>query len=278
MIAKFIILAKRKTLIKSMKKALILVFALTLGAKFSFAQDENNLKNFRFGLVASPNLAWYKPEDSKKMESGGIKTGFAWGLQMEFRLNKVASLVTGLNVNYDRGFINFVDTANFLYDTQEETYLAIEDTAGKTFVGYKLDSRLYKTNYVVLPLYLKMKTNEIGMMTYYGEFGLMGAVRLKAKTTDDVTAYSVGFPKSTLEDNDNTKDMNIMRAQLHVGGGAEYNLSGTTSMFFGIAFNYGFTNVFKKDSEYLGTNAATWTPFKQQATANNVALSVGILF
>jgi hypothetical protein len=261
-----------------MKKALILLFALTLGAKFSFAQDENNLKNFRFGLVGSPSFAWYKPEDSKKMESGGIKTGFAWGLQMEFRLNKVASLVTGLQINYDRGFINFVDTANFLYDTQEEGYLAIEDTANKTFVGYKLDSRVYKTNYIVLPLYLKMKTNEIGMMTYYGEFGLLGGIRLKSKTTDDVTQYSANFPKSKLEDNDNTKDMNIMRMQLHVGGGFEYNLSGSTSLFVGAAFNYGFTNVFHKDSEYLGTTAATWTPFKQQATANNISLSVGILF
>lgn len=261
-----------------MKKVLILLFALTLGATYSFAQDENNLKNFRFGLVASPSLNWYKPEDAKKMESAGIKAGFGWGLQMEFRLNKVASLVTGLQINYDRGFVNFVDTANFLFDTQEEAYLAIEDTAGKTFVSYKLNDRLYKTNYVVLPLYLKMKTNEIGMMTYFGEFGLLSAVRLKSKTTDNVTQYASGFPKSTLKDNDNTKDMNIMRMQLHVGGGFEYNLSGSTSLFVSAAFNYGFTNVFQKDSEYLGTNASTWTPFKQQGTANNVALSVGILF
>jgi hypothetical protein len=261
-----------------MKKALILIFALTLGANFAFAQDENNLKNFRFGLVASPSLNWYKPEDIKKFENAGIKSGFAWGLQMEFRLNKVASLGTGLQVNYDRGNIHFVDTANFLYDTQEEAYLAIEDTAGKTFEGYKLNDRLYKTNYVMLPLYLKMKTGEIGMMTYYGEFGLMSSIRLKSKTTDEVTDYNSNNAKVTLADVDNTKDMNIARFQLHIGGGFEYNLAGTTSMFVGVAFNYGFSNVFQKESEYLGTTAATWTPFKQQATSNNVALSVGILF
>lgn len=261
-----------------MKKVLILLFVLTLGVGQAFAQDENNLKNFRFGLVASPSLNWYKPEDSKKMENAGIKSGFAWGLQMEFRLNKVASLGTGLQVNYDRGNIHFVDTANFLYDTQEDAYLGVDDTAGKTFVGYKLNDRLYKTNYVMLPMYLKMKTGEIGMMTYYGEFGLMSSFRLKSKTTDEVTQYASGFPKSTLPDVDNTKDMNLFRFQLHIGGGFEYNLAGTTSMFVGLAFNYGFSNVFQKDSEYLTTNAATWTPFKQQATANNVALSVGILF
>lgn len=261
-----------------MKKALILLFVLALGAGKSFAQDENNLKNFRFGLVAAPSLNWYKPEDVKKMTRDGIKVGFGWGLQMEFRLNKVASLTTGLMINYDRGAMNFVDTANYLYDTQDDAYLNIEDTAGKTFVGYKLNNRVYKTNYVVLPLNLKMKTGEIGMMTYYGEFGLLSAFRLKAKSTDEVTAYTSGFPKSTLEDIDNTKDMGILRFQLHVGGGFEYNLAGTTSMFAGIGFNYGFSNVFQKDSEYLMTNAATYTPFKQQATANNIALSVGILF
>lgn len=261
-----------------MKKALILLFVLALGAGQAFAQDENNLKNFRFGLVAAPSLNWYKPEDVKKMERTGVKSGFGWGLQMEFRLNKVASLVTGLQINYDRGSLKFVDTANYLYDTQEDAYLSIEDTAGKTFVGYKLNDRTYKTNYVVLPLVLKMKTGEIGMMTYFGEFGLNSSFRLKAKTTDEVTQYTSGNPKSTLKDIDNTKDMNILRFQLHVGGGFEYNIAGTTSMFVGIGFNYGFSNVLQKESEYLATTAATWTPFKQQATANNVALSVGILF
>lgn len=260
-----------------MKKALILLLMLTLGASYSFAQDENNLKNFRFGLIASPSLNWYKPEDVKKFENAGVKAGFAWGLQMEFRLNKVASLATGLQVTYDRGNLNYVDTANFLYDTQEEGYLAIEDTAGKTWITYKLNNRVCKTNYVMLPLYLKMKTNEIGMMTYYGEFGLMSSFRLKSKTDDEVTQYAP-LVNTNIASIDNTKDMNILRFQLHVGGGFEYNLSGSTSMFVGIAFNYGFSNVFQKESEYLLTTASTPTPFKQQATANNVALSVGILF
>lgn len=267
-----------------MKKALILLFVLALGAGQAFAQDENNLKNFRFGLVASPSLNWYKPEDAKKMENAGIKGGFGWGLQMEFRLNKVASLVTGLQVNYDRGFIKFLDTATFYYNGQDEAYVTNEDTAA---VLYSLNSRIYKTNYVMLPLYLKMKTGEIGMMTYYGEFGLMSSIRLKSKTTDDVTLYSPpNNPKSSIEDLDNTKDMNLFRFQLHIGGGFEYNLAGTTSMFVGVAFNYGFSNVFQKDSEYLMTNypgpvmpaKGSATPFKQQGTANNVALSVGILF
>lgn len=267
-----------------MKKALILILALTLGASYSFAQDENNLKNFRFGLVAAPSLNWYKPEDSKKFDNAGIKAGFGFGLQMEFRLNKVASLVTGVQIHYDRGnlaLISLTDTANFLYDTQGQGYLAIEDTAGKTYVRYRLNERLYKTNYVVLPIYLKMKTNEIGMMTYFGEFGLLAGIRLKSKTTDEVAFYSPGFPKSTLSDNDNTKDMNFMRMQLHIGGGFEYNLSGSTSVFAAAAFNYGFTNVFQKNSEYLGAVTpaqGTWTAFKQQATANSVSLSVGILF
>jgi hypothetical protein len=116
------------------------------------------------------------------------------------------------------------------------------------------------------------------MMTYFGEFGLLAGIRLKSKTTDEVMQYTTGNPRSTLSDVDNTKDMNIMRMQLHIGGGFEYNLSGSTSVFAGLSFNYGFTNVMQKESEYLATNASTWTPFKQQATSNSVALSVGILF
>jgi len=78
----------------------------------------------------------------------------------------------------------------------------------------------------------------------------------------------------------------LFRFQLQVGGGAEYNLSGTTSIVFGLTFNYGFSNVLTKDSKYLmksngkGANnyAGANTAFPQNAAASSFALSVGMLF
>ncbi|HEY6161717.1 MAG TPA: outer membrane beta-barrel protein, partial [Bacteroidia bacterium] len=185
---------------------------------------------------------------------------------------------TGLQVNYDRGTLTFTDTANYLYDTKNQEILSIKDTAGKKYVAYKLDDRFYKTTYVMLPLYLKMKTKEIGAMTYYGEFGLNTGFRLKNKVNDNVTQYTTNFPKTSLTDLTNTDDMNLFKFALHIGGGAEYNLSGSTSLFFGLSYNLGFSNVLKKESKYLLKNDATPTPTVQNAVANNFALTVGILF
>lgn len=258
-----------------MKKLLttILLFGLITGL---FAQDENNLKNFRFGLVATPSMNWYKPDDVKKLEKGGVKVGFAWGLQMEFRLNSVACLVTGLQLDYDRGYLKFLDSTFFFYDTKESTYLLPSDTAGKSWVVYKLNERIYKTNYVNLPLILKMKTKEIGYLTYFGQFGINAGFRLKAKSNDEVTQMTTNFPKSSLSDIDNTRDMNMLRMSLCIGGGAEYNLSGSTSLLFGVNFNYGFTNVLDKESDYLLRTDATAT--KQVAFGRGIGLTVGILF
>lgn len=256
-------------------KKLLTAFLLLAFTSHAFSQEENNLKNFRFGLLAIPSVNWYKPDDVKKFEKNGSKLGFGWGMQMEFRLNSLISLTTGLQVNYDRGLLKFTDTASYYFDTKDESLLALQDTAGKKYTVYKLNERYYRTTYVVLPLYLKMKTKQIGAMTYFGQFGLNTGIKVKAKVNDEVTQYS-NNASSEQSDLDNTADMNLLKFGLQIGGGAEYNISGSTSMFFGLAYNLGFSNVLNKNSEYL--LRTDMTAVKQNTVANNFALTIGILF
>ena len=52
--------------------------------------------------------------------------------------------------------------------------LALLDTASTTFSDYsfiKLQNRTIRAQYVNIPLFIKMKTNEIGYLTYFGQFG-----------------------------------------------------------------------------------------------------------
>ncbi|MEW6468543.1 MAG: outer membrane beta-barrel protein, partial [Bacteroidota bacterium] len=221
-----------------------------------------------------------------KLEKAGSKVGFAWGMSVEFRLNAVAVIATGLQIDYDRGYLNFLDTsASYYFNTKDQVLLPFSDTAaaGKSnVVFYQLNDRVYRTNYVTLPFCLKMKTKDIGGMTYFMKFGLNSSFRLKAKVNDNVTQRTAQKPKSSLTDLDNTDDMKLFRFQLQVGGGAEYNLSGTTSLVFGLGFNYGFSNVLTKESKYLvkndGTATTSPTPYPQNAAASNIALTVGMLF
>ncbi|GAB4141190.1 MAG: hypothetical protein Fur0041_16370 [Bacteroidia bacterium] len=259
-----------------MKKVLILSLSLLFSGKMMFAQDgENDLKNFRFGLKAAPTITWYKPDDKKKFESNGASFKFSYGLMTEFKLNKVAFIATGLQVDYDGGKLNMKDT-NFYFMNKDYELLNKADTAGQQYSMYRVTSRTYNTTYVTIPLTLKLRTNEIGMMTYFGQFGVNASYRLKSRINDQAF---IGTSPADVSDIDNTADMNLFRFALNIGGGAEYNLTGSTSLVFGVNWYNGFSNVLQKNSEYLFRTATnSYAATTQKATSNAIAITVGVVF
>lgn len=261
-----------------MKKALILVLAMVFCGKNAFAQDENELKNFRFGLRTGGMLTWYTPDDKKKFESAGVSAKGSYGLMMEFRLSKVAVIATGVQVDYDGGKLNMLDT-NYYYLSRDEEFLSIEDTTGlmAKYDRYWLLNRTYNSTYVTIPLTMKLKTGEIGMMTYYGQFGLNNSIRLKTRVNDaDKTTSGGSADQSEL---DNTDDMSMFRFQLNIGGGAEWNLSGSTSLVFGLNWYNGFSNVLKGESRYLHRTAFNNYEYTtQKARSSAICLTFGVLF
>lgn len=269
-----------------MKKVILLFLVLTLGGKWALAQDENNIKNFRFGLKATGMLTWYKPEDKKKYESNGVTARGSYGLITEFRLNKVASIATGVQVDYDGGKLLYktdVDT-NFYFLSKDGELLSRGDSVAGAD-KYRLDSRFYRTTYLTIPLSLKLKTPEIGSLTYYGQFGVNASFRLKSRVDDDVNAVLGGTfnqnigGKASQSDLLNTSDMNIFKFSLNVGGGAEWNLAGSTSLVFGLNWYNGFSNVLKSDSKYVfRTQNNGYAETKQNAKASAIALTFGVLF
>jgi hypothetical protein len=261
-----------------MKKATTLLFLGLYSATSAFAQStENNLRNFRFGLKVMPALTWYKPDETNKFENGGARLNFGYGLMTEFRLNKVAVIATGFQIDYDGGRINFKDTA-YYYINRDSELLEKEDTASSGGVSlYRLRKREYNVTYVTIPLTLKLKSNEVGQFTYYGQFGLNLSVRTRGRVNDELlTASGAPVNQSKIL---NTRDMQLFKLALNVGLGAEYNLSGSTSLTFGINYINGFTNVVKGDSRYLFRSRFNdYNPLKQNFRANAVALTVGVLF
>ena len=229
----------------------------------SFAQDsgENNLKNFRFGLKAQPSVVWFKPEDTKKYESSGARFKFAYGLMTEFRLNKVASFLTGLEINYMGGGTNYKDSTH---------YLPPDDTN-----NFYVNKRKYDITYVDIPITLKMKTPEIGYITYFGQFGVNASVRAKAKAKDE-GSFKNNSTATSLDNVDITKDISLFALGLNVGAGLEFNLAGSTSVFTSVNYHNGFTNVLKKESVSLKDKKDAF--IKQDTKSNYISLSVGILF
>ena len=250
-----------------MKKILSIAIGLLFISNIS-AQDEE--KDIRFGLSAAPSVNWYKTDETT-LERDGVGIGFQWGLDLEFKINDIASFYTGLKLTNDFGSLAFREIDSVGYRVNEQDVFVTDSTYDFNI----LLSRTYKASYVTLPIGVKMKTKEIGYLTYFGQFGLNTSIRTGVKAKDEIKAnLTTTAEKSKLNID---KDMQLFRFQLSVGGGAEYNLSGSTSLVFGINYNLGFSNVLKKNSKQLN-NYATGDAAIQSATANNVMLTVGILF
>ncbi|MGE0636243.1 MAG: outer membrane beta-barrel protein [Bacteroidia bacterium] len=258
---------------KSISIILFFVFA-----KVAMAQEGEKQPKFRFGLKIAPSVAWLGPDKTKfndlDVESGGAKIKFGYGLITEFVLAKNYSFLTGVEVNYFGGSINYKDAHSVSYKLNDSTALYLK-------------SREYKQQYITIPLALKLKTNEIGYFTYFGQIGVDASFKIKGRANDEGTLYSPdslgAFTVQGIEhsesDVDILKQVNLFRIALNVGIGAEWNLAGNTSLLFAVNYNNGFINYFynkTKDENKLKDN--TGEKLEEKANSNYVALTVGVLF
>lgn len=190
--------------------------------------------NFRFGLHLSPNIGWINPDNVMVKRDGG-SLGFSYGLIAEFNLSERYAIATGLNILKIKG-----------------TNTITSPIATSSFE--------VMTQYVEIPLTLKLKTNEIGYLTYFGKFGLGTGVNIKARQR--VNDVEIDYKSETQP----------LRLALIVGIGTEFNIAGNTSLIFGLDFNNGFTNIYTKKA---GTDA---NGEKLRGVSNYIALNLGVCF
>lgn len=228
-----------------MKKVFAILTATLLIHSVSQAQTNATAQeavSLRFGIKLSPNLGWLRP-DTKGLESEGTSLGYTFGLLADFPI--------GYNGNY--AFASGLFLTN-LGGAFTQGYNFVEN------VGASVQTKALKTDvalrYVDIPLTIKMMTNEIGYMRYYGQLGVSAGFNVRAKadiespvvsgTLTDGTPIVSGF--TLLEDEDFQEDTNLFRAGLVIGGGMEYNFSGQTSALIGITYNNSIINVLEKEA------------------------------
>ena len=146
--------------------------------------------------------------------------------------------------------------------------ISIDDTTMRSVTTI----RKHNLQYVEIPLTIKLKTNEIGYITYYGKFGVGTAFLVKARANDVSEDPNITL---VVEDRDIRDKINFFRASLIIGAGMEYSLGGNTSFVASIIYNNGFTNVFQKNLKSITIEGET---HKVQAKSAYLALNVGVLF
>ncbi|HEY1038622.1 MAG TPA: outer membrane beta-barrel protein [Bacteroidia bacterium] len=280
-----------------MKKTLLLAAASLFIAKASLAQVD---KNVRFGIRATPAINFMTPDNDKKVQKNGAVMKAGLGLVLEFKITDVASFQTGLEYTAAGFKAKYMgsDTAGYLYKDDAIVEATIKGDSinspnpyyGNGYSSMRLLDRKYNIGYLNVPLTFKLKTKDIGGMTYFGQIGGNLMVKLSTRSTDNVEKSTVNTTtmvttKSTekIEKLDIGKTMNLLTACASIGGGAEYNISGSTSLYASLHYQHHFMNATKADSGYLlrskvenGTYKVN--EFQNAVKLRQIVLAVGVLF
>lgn len=262
-----------------MKKILIPFFLVILGSS-AFAQSSK----WKIGLRFDPNITWYKPE--KDIINTGAKMRFGFGLAIDKMFTDNYAFGTGFNVVRMGGGLKYFQETNAkaagISDPADSLVLIVDKT------------RTYDMQFFEVPLTLKLRTNEIGYITYWAQMGIGLGVRIKATADDkndvimrkqgDAFVDDASIRDGDVSDIDIKENVNALRIGFIVAGGIEYNLSGNTSLIAGVGYNNGLNNILKSEAVADGGSgepdvvSGTAQKFTMKAVSRVFSFNFGILF
>lgn len=194
---------------------------------FGFTQSGFSQEDRKVGLAfkVAPTFSWMEATN-KGYESDGTSMGVIYGLLADFRLFGVDNyaLSSGFTMNHISG------------KTMEPSYFV--DDNGMA-LSAKSESK-YKMTYIDVPLTIRLKTNEIGYNTFYGEFGSELGFNINAKK-NYTTTYTGGNTGELSEDV--SSEVNLFRSSLVFGVGIQRHISGNAFYRIGLTYHNGLTNV-----------------------------------
>lgn len=262
------------TRLKSIVSGVLLLATTSIFAQDSDMED----RKLRFGLHASPNFGWITPKipefETNKLNP---RVGFGYGLMFDYKFSESANYLfnTGFNITSFGGGLT-------------EPAMRTETVNGNEVQIPSKLTRTYKLNYVNVPLLLKMRTNEIGYMSYFASIGADVGVRARAFGSD--TYESMDGAKITIAQDADIKDqINLFRAALNISGGAEYNLTGNTNIMLGLGWHNTFINMYRLKADRVLTPDDNGFPLlddngdaiesqRKNAINNYISLDIGIFF
>lgn len=229
-----------------MKHKIILITLFVLFGFQTFAQ----LKPFRFGVKAAPNVAWISA-DTENYENEGPVLGFSWGFLADITLMEHYFLKTGFNFDYLNGKLIF-------------PFEDLNDSISGSL------HRKYNLRYLEVPLTFKMRTNQFGKFALYGHVGFGAGFRIRATSQDELYDENGNNPFMLNDKNDISDELTLVRGSLIVGVGTEFFIDQSTSLIIDLTFNNGLSNILKGEN--------TKTREAQKGYVHYFQLNIGVMF
>lgn len=205
-------------------KITIVFLFLTSFSTYSHAQDyygsTYGYRPVSLGITFAPNVSWHRYGNGVDVNKNW-EIGYGYGLLADFGLAE--------NYYFSTGFL-------------------INSLKSSVDVGPDQLSTTYRTQYVEVPIGLKLKSTQRYYRSYYGQFGFTGGIEINGDKQVE------NFDREDFEPK-------TFRLGLAIGGGVEWQLDHNLRMVTGLTFNNGFTQILddgygKPKDSYLSLNFA----------------------
>ena len=219
-----------------MKKGLLLLIGLGF-VSAGFAQQ-----NFSLSFSASPTLNWMSP-GVREIQNNKSTVGYEFGVNADIFFDEKHRYA------FNTGVMIANTGGELTYNTSGDFSFGGETFASGTSIRYRLE-------YVEIPFALKLRTKQFYRWTYWGLFGIVGSVNVRAKgdSSDGV-----------LDKTDINKEVKLFNTALNLGLGGEYDLGERNALILGLAYKSGFSDITKRS---LG----------EKTTLNSLTFKLGLVF
>lgn len=187
---------------------------LVLISLLSFSQST------KFGVFVDPQFTWMTPQ-ARNVDNDGMKFGVRGGLIIDMYFQENYAFSTGISLGSQGGNLLFSEESTI------NVYNEVDTLPAGTSVNYNL-------NYISIPLGLKLKTNQIGYLSYFARLGFTNQFNIGAQATSS---------DGSLSKDDIKKEIFFYNLAYHFGIGVEYAIGEDTSLLFGVNYHNGFIDV-----------------------------------
>lgn len=231
------------------------------------AQDSK----FSLGFAANPNLGWISAEDTEiedniDITSSGARLGFSYGVMGEYHFTPNYNLAIGVSHVFTGG--KFAGVNN--NDVPDPT------ATSKSYSSVSYEPA--KLRYIHIPALLRLKTNEIGYISYFGNIGFAFDFALNGKTNAVLSGKEVGENNEIVTFDNRSLDSDIrfnsgfLNPYFVVGLGGQYSLGGNSKVHVGIDYNSGLGNIISNNEVEKYSNLLSDARF----TNSYVSINIGI--
>lgn len=197
---------------------LLFLFFITVPGRVMYAQQ-----NISFGIHADPLIGWFS-SDINDVYNSGAKAGLNFGLTFNKYFTQNYAFSTGLSLITAGGNLSCTDTTELMLRN-------ITTVLPGNAVAYSI-------KYLAIPLGLKLKSNQIGYITFFTDLGL---------DPKFVLGGNLEIPSQRIKKESASNELNRFNMGYHITGGIEYSLGGTTALVVGLNFDSNFIDITKEN-------------------------------